>query len=150
MMSTPVAAAEAVRSLFGDSGAQYSPPSSGAPAAPAIATPAATQVQDLAAQIQAMMSAMQALADQVNRLTANTATAVDAAPPSAQPVAAAAAAAASAADPLQEPQNDQWMRYVPTHGAAAQMSMGLAGTWAGQGAAPLRPIHPKDVDKPEM
>lgn len=38
---------------------------------------------------------------------------------------------------------------MQTLGAAAPMPTRLAGTWTGPGAAPLRPIHPKDVDKPE-
>ena len=52
-------------------------------------------------------------------------------------------------DPLQQPGKDAWLKYAQAHGPGAPMPAGLPGPWASTRAAPLNPIHPKDVSKPK-
>ena len=134
------AAAEAMRALFGGRDAPYSPPSSESPAPPMrafIATPApAERITQLGAQLAAMMEAMQAMMEEIKRLAA-------------EPEPQAAAATTAPPDPLQQPGMDAWLKYAQVHGPGAPMPTGLSGPWVGTSAAPLQPIHPKDVSKPE-
>ena len=126
MMSTPVAAAavgspaaaEAVRTLFGERDAPYSPPSSEPPAPPMrafIATPApAERITQLGAQLAAMMTAMQAMTEEVKRLAA-------------EPEPQAAPATTAPPDPLQQPGVDAWLKCAQVHGPGAPMPAGLPG-----------------------
>ena len=102
-----------------------------------IATPApAERITQLGAQLAAMMEAMQAMMEEIKRLAA-------------EPEPQAAAATTAPPDPLQQPGMDAWLKYAQVHGPGAPMPTGLSGPWVGTSAAPLQPIHPKDVSKPE-
>ena len=52
-------------------------------------------------------------------------------------------------DPLQQAGQDAWLKYAQAHGPGAPMPAGLPGPWTGTGAAPLKPIHYKDIEKPD-
>ena len=102
-----------------------------------IATPApAERITQLGAELAAMMEAMQAMMEEVKRLTA-------------KPEPQAAAATTAPLDPMQQPGMDAWLKYAQFHWPGALMPAGLPGPWVGTSAAPLQPIHPKEVSKPD-
>ena len=145
--------ADAVRVIFGEDAAVPDSPLLGAagPFRASIAKPAPQdrlqQFEAHMASMAAMLQSMQATYEELKRL---------AAPQPGQAALAqlrlqnsSAAAPPPTDGPAQQSNIDACLKYVEAHGPGAPMPAVLAGPWPGTGAAPLKPIHPKDVDKPD-